>query len=658
MWQKIFSDKRAQFFSLLTLLIIGAAIPLTILLSQQEQDIRQQAAETQQVCSTDQPTDTMLIIDRSGSMQRATSTTDPTPRIDSAKAAANAFLDILAQRTAEPKHAVSLTTISSESMVKLDPSLTQELQKVKAVVNSLTPGGGTCIECAIKTAADDFGKKERSGIKNIAVMLTDGGATQYIGGPADTSPTNRAEAEKRAFERAMQVHQQYDVTFYTIGFGDVIKDQLLLKIATSSGGEYVFAPSKEKLKQIYENLAKIIGKGSVTGNVFHDINGNGIKDANEPFLPGWKVDLVSGNNVVGNATTSDEGYFSITGICDGAYQLKLNLQPGWRQTTPANNGTHSITISKGNTITNKLFGVQLMPKSTTLTCSPSNLIFSDKTGVITATLKDSDGNPIPGQTLIWSSPNPSLIISPSSQTTEANGTITAKISVDNPEDESEEFTSQITVTSSPSSQYNQASCIVNASYKPDVTTLSFEVFLHGIGKSGDNANPNRFDLSNSNPLNPERQFLVEVYSVEGENPLVAQVEGTLSYNVNDGVFRGTIQLPNTVQSGKYNVFVKSPQYIFRRVPQTLTITKGEKIVVPTITLVSGDVDDSDELDILDYNILAGCYSDFAPAPSCTEDLKKKADLRDDGQVNQEDVNLFLRELSVQRGDQRPNQQYR
>ncbi|GIW61966.1 MAG: hypothetical protein KatS3mg089_0818 [Patescibacteria group bacterium] len=658
MWQKIFSDKRSQFFSLIILILIGTAIPLTILLSQQEQDIRQQAAETSQVCSTDQATDTMLIIDRSGSMGRATSTTDPTPRIDSAKTAANAFLDILAQRTAEPKHAVSLTTISSESMVKLDPSLTQDLQRVKAVINSLTPGGGTCIECAIKTAADDFANKERSGIKNIAVMLTDGGATQYIGGPADTSPTNRAEAEKRAFERAMQVHKQYNVTFYTIGFGDVVKDELLLKIATSSGGEYVFAPSKEKLKQIYENLAKIIGKGSVTGNVFNDLNGNGIKETNEPFLPGWKVDLLAGNTVVGNSTTSDEGYFSITGICDGTYQLKLNLQPGWRQTTPINNGVHPITISKGSTITDKLFGVQLMPKATTLACLPSDLTLSETPGTITATLRDSDGNPIPGQTLTWSSPNPSLIISPTSQTTGANGTITAQVSVGNPEDKSEEFTSQLTVTSAGSSQYNQASCIVNVSFKPNVTTLSFNIFLHGIGKSGDNANPNRFDLSNANPLNPERPFLIEVYSIEGENPLIARVQGTLVYDSKDGIFRGTIQLPNTVQSGKYNIFVKSPQYIFRRVPQTLTIVKGQQYIVPTITLVSGDVDDNDELDILDYNILAGCYSDFAPAPSCTEELKQKADLRDDGQVNQEDVNLFLRELSVQRGDQRPNQQYR
>ena len=72
--------------------------------------------------------------------------------------------------------------------------------------------------------------------------------------------------------------------------------------------------------------------------------------------------------------------------------------------------------------------------------------------------------------------------------------------------------------------------------------------------------------------------------------------------------------------------------------------------MPAVHLVTGDIKIDNALNILDYNILIGCYSDFAPAVSCTADLKEEADLTDDGQVNQFDYNLFLRDLSVQNGD--------
>jgi hypothetical protein len=48
-------------------------------------------------------------------------------------------------------------------------------------------------------------------------------------------------------------------------------------------------------------------------------------------------------------------------------------------------------------------------------------------------------------------------------------------------------------------------------------------------------------------------------------------------------------------------------------------------------------------------LLIGCYSDFSPAKSCTSANKLLTDLNDDGNVNQTDYNLFLREISVQNG---------
>ena len=87
MWQRIISDRRNRSISILVLLIVAAAIPLTVLLSQREQDIRQRAASSDEVCSIT-GTDTVLIIDKSNSMNWATSATDSTPRLVRAKQAA------------------------------------------------------------------------------------------------------------------------------------------------------------------------------------------------------------------------------------------------------------------------------------------------------------------------------------------------------------------------------------------------------------------------------------------------------------------------------------------------------------------------------------------------------------------------------------------
>ncbi len=72
--------------------------------------------------------------------------------------------------------------------------------------------------------------------------------------------------------------------------------------------------------------------------------------------------------------------------------------------------------------------------------------------------------------------------------------------------------------------------------------------------------------------------------------------------------------------------------------------------MPTVTMVAGDVNGDNSLNILDYNLLVGCYSDLLPAISCTQATKVKTDLNDNGDVNQFDYNLFLREITVQTGN--------
>jgi hypothetical protein len=183
---------------------------------------------------------------------------------------------------------------------------------------------------------------------------------------------------------------------------------------------------------------------------------------------------------------------------------------------------------------------------------------------------------------------------------------------------------------------------------PNDTVLNFQsVKLHGIGTGGDNTNPN--GLGNQNPIRTTRTLSVELIDSSGNAQ--PAVNGNISYNATTGVFTGNVVLPTSVSTGSYIIKVKSPQYLKRQVVGIITVTKGATTNISTIALTTGDIDNNNALTIGDYNILIDCYSDLLPARNCDDSAKKTtADLSDDGNVNANDYNLFLRELSVVSGD--------
>lgn len=189
---------------------------------------------------------------------------------------------------------------------------------------------------------------------------------------------------------------------------------------------------------------------------------------------------------------------------------------------------------------------------------------------------------------------------------------------------------------------------------PSATKLNFTVFMHGIGNSGDNVSPNLFSLSNKNPLHKTRSAKVEILNTS--NVLVGTFNGNILYDNTSGNFKGIVDLgTNFTGSGSYTVKITSPTHLRKIVPGPIqTITIGQVNTMPNVSLIAGDITgqnlvQDNALNILDYNMLIGCYSDLAPATSCTAANKLLADLNDDGNVNQFDYNLFLREITVQNG---------
>ncbi len=177
------------------------------------------------------------------------------------------------------------------------------------------------------------------------------------------------------------------------------------------------------------------------------------------------------------------------------------------------------------------------------------------------------------------------------------------------------------------------------------TIFSFDLLLHGIGKGGDSVNPIG---GNPNPLHPQRQITIEVLNTQ--NQIVLTKAGAVNFNSTNGNFTGSVNMGKVLSTGAYTIKIKSTQYLRRIVPGIQSITAGIANQLPQAVLVTGDITGpngvaDNALNILDYNIIIGCYSDFLPAASCTTENKLLADLGDDGKVNQFDYNLFLRELT-------------
>jgi hypothetical protein len=196
----------------------------------------------------------------------------------------------------------------------------------------------------------------------------------------------------------------------------------------------------------------------------------------------------------------------------------------------------------------------------------------------------------------------------------------------------------ISITPTPTSQPTVTTA-------PGSTSLSLRLLLHGIGKGGDSANPN--SGGNPNPVRTQRSVTVEV--LNSQNQLVLTKEGSVNFNPSAGNFTGTVSMGTSLSTGVYTVKVKSPQFLRTLVPGIQNITAGTSNQMPVTILVNGDINGDNTLNILDYNILMGCYSDFLPPASCTPANEELSDLDDDLFVNQFDYNLFLRELTNRDG---------
>lgn len=657
-------------FGILILFIL--TIPITIILLQQQHETRSRASNESTipalVCGTN-PLDIMLIIDISGSMNDRIDASGLT-KIQAAKTAAQNFVDIIAKANGTNDR-IGLVTFATTST--LNSKLTTDFAALKSQIGALSANGNTCHQCAARTTNQEIHTNGRLGAKKVAILLTDGIANTIIGHNGQVPP---AVAEQAAITEIMSGFNTDATGYYTIGLGTDVNAAFLQKIATDTNAQYYFSPTTAQLNAIYQKLSQILGKGTITGTVFNDLNNNGASDSGEPSLPGWMIQLKVGTpSATPLATTQSDGAgnYSFAGLCDGTYYVNQVLQTGWTQTVPTNPDYYTIAVTKGSLSSKNIFGNAKRACGTSCSTDTS---CSGATNSCTSCINKTCQVNYCGKTCTTNTDCGSQ--GSNCGFCDVNGTkkCVAALSPTATPTVTPTQTPTPTVTSTPTpTQINycgktcttdtdcQSSgstcqvCDVNGSHKcvasisptptPGAMSLGLEVLLHGIGNSGDNATI-AASLSNKNPLHQGRS--VHVFAYDLNNQLVVDKIGSVSFASDSGSFKGTLDLGTTIPTGKYYIKIQSDYHLRRLVPGLQSLTEGTINIIPSVSLVAGDADNDNALTLLDYNMLIGCYSVLQPARSCTDQEKLATDFNDDGNVDGTDYNLFIRELSVQNGE--------
>lgn len=256
------------------------------------------------------PLDIVLVLDASGSMDDPMGRGDSTKRIDALKAAANSFIDKIAESNGKiadesQKHRVSIVKFSgnktdsvgnhtyrsggytynySQVMKNMTPVDSTGATSLKSTVNSIKPAGSTRADYGLELASSQLASNGRTGATKVVVFFTDGAPTSTNGfesGVANSAVTaaksmkdsgttiytigifsgaNPAGAEREnSFMNAVSSNYPKATAYNNLG-ARVSADAAYYKTATTSGD----------LKTLFESISQEILESSGYPTEVHD----------------------------------------------------------------------------------------------------------------------------------------------------------------------------------------------------------------------------------------------------------------------------------------------------------------------------------------------------------------------------------------------------
>jgi hypothetical protein len=160
-----------------------------------------------------------------------------------------------------------------------------------------------------------------------------------------------------------------------------------------------------------DGIWKLRMPGTISGVCFNDLNGNGVRDAGEPALSGWRVRMtgVRADSVLTNET----GSYQFGTLAAGNYTVSAVPPAGWG-ITPPSPSSYSLTVSDGEQFGTRNFaGMAMMG---IFSVSPGSIDFGSIAPGVTlwdsVTVSNSGGLTLQISSVV--STNPQFTVSPSS----------------------------------------------------------------------------------------------------------------------------------------------------------------------------------------------------------------------------------------------------
>lgn len=196
---------------------------------------------------------------------------------------------------------------------------------------------------------------------------------------------------------------------------------------------------------------------------------------------------------------------------------------------------------------------------------------------------------------------------------------------------------------------------------PGPASVSFKLVLAGIGPNTGTHGPQT--IWNSHPFHQTKQVTIYLYKLDTDTtgdsdgaktavPPIPQPQG-LTWDGNTYFTAINLNLGNTVTPGQYQMFIRVPTYLRKRIPGIVTIDSKNNIIIPVVTLIPGDANNDNHIDALDYTtVYLECLKQNQQTPDCVA----KTDFNDDGyedsktSSNFSDYRLFIQYFGIKEGD--------
>lgn len=202
------------------------------------------------------PTDTMLVFDRSGSMENDGK--NPPQPLTNAKKAAGTFADKIG-----PTDKIGLVSFATTASEPIDLPLSSDLSLIKKAIANIIiskdaeASGYTNLGDAIEKAIIELSSSRHEIVaKRAMIILTDGDSNR----PKNPkNPKDTTYPESYATEKAIEA-KKAGISIYTIGLGSGVSEHYLKNKIASAPEYYYKAITSDNLEAVYKQIAQDVCK--------------------------------------------------------------------------------------------------------------------------------------------------------------------------------------------------------------------------------------------------------------------------------------------------------------------------------------------------------------------------------------------------------------